>query len=186
MRYFFILTFCFLFAQPAFALKLKTTAFENEKTIPEKYTCNAADTSPSLSWSEVPANAQSFVIICEDPTAPSGNWVHWVIYNIPADATRIEEGIPKTSNLSDGMAQGMNDFEKIGYNGPCPPAGKAHSYVFTLYALDTRISTFTRSVTRADITQAMRGHIIEDARISGLYEAPKDKGPFKDSGKAQY
>jgi Raf kinase inhibitor-like YbhB/YbcL family protein len=186
MRYLVLLMFCFLFVQPAFALKLTTTAFENGKNIPEKYTCNAQDLSPALSWSEVPEDTQSFVLICEDPTAPLGDWVHWVVYNIPANATTIEEGLAKNSILYDGIAQGMNDFGKIGYNGPCPPAGKPHQYAFTLYAVDTRISVSTRSVTKKDITEALRGHVIEEVRITGSYEAPKGKKPVKSRERMSY
>ncbi|MDD5195517.1 MAG: YbhB/YbcL family Raf kinase inhibitor-like protein [Candidatus Omnitrophica bacterium] len=180
MRYFLLfLIFSSFFFQSAFALKLETSSFENDKNMPEKYTCLGNDLSPNLSWSEAPEGVQSFVLFCEDPDATFGTWVHWALYNIPKTSSSVKEGLPKVSDLQESMAQGMNDFGKVGYNGPCPPPGKPHRYVFTLYALDTTISVVTRSVTRTDITQAMRGHVLAEARITGKFETTKENPPPK-------
>ena len=116
--------------------QMTTTAFSSGGTIPKNYTCDGPDLSPPLTWKDAPAGTQSFALIADDPDAPAGTWVHWVVYNVPSTAKELPEGVQKTEKLPDGTLQGRNDFRKIGYGGPCPPPGKPHRYFFKLYALD--------------------------------------------------
>ncbi|MBI5286637.1 MAG: YbhB/YbcL family Raf kinase inhibitor-like protein [Deltaproteobacteria bacterium] len=144
-------------------LKLSSPAFENNGYIPSKYTCDGRDISPPLVISNVPQNAKSLALIVDDPDAPMGTWVHWVVWNIDPKTERIEEGtVPK------GALEGMNDFRKKDYGGPCPPSG-AHRYFFKLYALDT-ILDLKGNVTKADLEKAMNGHILAQTQIIGLYK----------------
>src|SRR5262245_21491849 len=114
----------------AMAFAIKTTAFSEGSAIPKKYTCDAADISPPLTWANPPAGTQSFALIADDPDAPVGTWTHWILWNVPAESTALPEGVPKDETLSDGTRQGKNDFKRIGYGGPCPPPGKPHRYFF--------------------------------------------------------
>ena len=107
------------------ALKVQSSAFTEGSTIPAKHTCDGADVSPAVSWSGVPAEAKSLALICHDPDAPAGDWVHWVLFDLPSSLTQLPEGVPKEAELKGGGRQGMNDFSRIGYNGPCPPRGPA-------------------------------------------------------------
>lgn len=118
---------------------LKTTAFAVGSEIPKKYTCDGSDVSPALNWNDAPAGTQSFALIADDPDAPVGTWTHWIIWNIPANATTLPEGVSKVEESGDGTRQGKNDFKRTGYGGPCPPAGKPHRYFFKLYALDVKL-----------------------------------------------
>jgi hypothetical protein len=152
-----------------FCLEIKSSAFENGGYIPEKYTCDSVDISPPLSWSDVPPNTKSFVLICDDPDAPYGVWVHWVIFNIPADQSELKEGISKKGVLEKGIIQGINDFGNIGYGGPCPPPGKSHRYFFKLYALDTTLD-LEEGATKKSVVEQMKGHIIAETKIVGLYQ----------------
>jgi Raf kinase inhibitor-like YbhB/YbcL family protein len=106
--------------------QIATTAFSAGETIPKKFTCDGPDVSPQLSWKEAPAGTQSFALIMDDPDAPVGTWVHWVLYNVPANITELQEGVEKQEQLASGALQGRNDFHKTGYGGPCPPPGKPH------------------------------------------------------------
>lgn len=153
----------------AYALELTSGAFENGGQIPTAYSCDSVDASPSLSWSGVPANTVSFVLICDDPDAPFGTWVHWVVFNIPKERTHLEEDFAKVAVAEDGTMQGLNDFGKVGYGGPCPPEGKAHRYLFKLYALDTTLS-LSEQATKKDIIKAMQGHIIAETKLIGTYK----------------
>ena len=150
------------------ALQLTTTAFSAGGTIPKKFTCDGPDASPQLAWSAPPASTQSFALIADDPDAPAGTWVHWVLYDLPGTARELAEGVPKQEELSTGGRQGKNDFGKIGYGGPCPPPGKPHRYFFKLYALDTRLN-LKGGVTKADVEQAMKGHVLAKAEMMGRY-----------------
>ncbi len=150
-------------------LSLKSSAFNHEGDIPKKHTCSDADVSPALSWSEPPAGTRSFCLIMDDPDAPGRVWVHWVIYNIPAQARELGEGLPKDAQLKDGTRQGLNDFSRFGYGGPCPPPGGPHRYYFKLYALDTNLSLQPRA-TKADAEKAMKGHILAQAQLMGRYK----------------
>jgi Raf kinase inhibitor-like YbhB/YbcL family protein len=151
------------------ALQLTTTAFPSGGTIPKKFTCDGADVSPALSWSEPPAGTQAFALIVDDPDAPAGTWVHWVLYDLPSSARSLPEAVPKDSEVSGGARQGRNDFRKIGYGGPCPPRGAAHRYFFKLYALDSK-TNLKAGVTKAELERAMKGHILAQAELIGRFQ----------------
>lgn len=150
------------------ALELESSAFVSQEKIPKQFTCDDRDISPGLSWSGAPAGTASFALICDDPDAPMGTWVHWVIYNIPAEARGLAEGVPKTGVLKDGSRQGINDSQEIGYSGPCPPPGKPHRYFFKLYALDSKLD-IDGKVTKEALLQAIQGHLLAEASIIGVY-----------------
>lgn len=134
-----------------------------------QYTCEGKDISPDISWSDVPAGTQSFVLICDDPDAPMGTWVHWVIFNIPGNNTGLSQALPKQSVLADGSVQGITDFGNNGYGGPCPPAGKAHRYFFRLYALDTKINLDAKA-TKKKVLEVIAGHVLGQAELYGTYK----------------
>ena len=136
--------------------------------MPEKYTCNGSDISPPLSWTEPPAGTKSLALIMDDPDAPAGTWVHWVVYNLPASARALSEGTPPTETLADGAKQGTNDFRKTGYGGPCPPPGSAHRYFFKLYALDIELNLAPRAA-KKQVETAMAGHTLARAELIGRY-----------------
>jgi Raf kinase inhibitor-like YbhB/YbcL family protein len=150
-------------------LQLSTTAFTNGGTIPKKFTCDGPDVSPPLTWSGSPSGTQSFALIADDPDAPAGTWVHWVLYNTPGGVHEFAEGVKKDEQLSDGTLQGRNDFRKIGYNGPCPPPGKPHRYFFKLYALDTKLS-LKAGAPKAAVESAMQGHVLAQGEWMGQYK----------------
>jgi Raf kinase inhibitor-like YbhB/YbcL family protein len=149
-------------------MKLYSTAFENGGMIPEKYTCDEANVSPPLSWEGVPEKSKGLALICDDPDAPMGTWVHWVIYSIPPQQKGFSENIPAEKNLSTGAVQGVNDFGHLGYGGPCPPGG-THRYFFKLYALDTVIH-LTPGATKAQLLKVIQGHILEETQLLGKYK----------------
>ena len=151
------------------SLKLTSTAFEPGSTIPKKFTCDGPDVSPALAWSGAPAGTQSFALIMDDPDAPVGTWVHWVLYDLPTGTHELAEGVPKQEELPNGARQGRNDFRRIGYGGPCPPPGPAHRYFFKLYALDAPLA-LTPGATKAEVEAAMRGHILAHAELMGRYK----------------
>jgi Raf kinase inhibitor-like YbhB/YbcL family protein len=144
--------------------KLISSAFEEGKTIPDKYTCDGANVSPPLSWSGFSEKTKSFAIIMDDPDAPMGIWVHWVIYNIPNNVTSLEE---KKNASAIKAIDGTNSWDQTGYNGPCPPGG-SHHYLFKLYALD-KILTQTKEMTKAELLDAMKGHILGETTLTGLF-----------------
>ncbi len=148
-------------------MELRSSAFQEGGPIPSKYTCDGADMSPPLSWSGPPAETQSFALICDDPDAPMSTWVHWVAWNIPGTTQSLPLGLPKVDSLPGGMQQGTTDFRRIGYGGPCPPSD-THRYFFNVYALDTTL-TLPASTTKPALEQAMRGHILAEARLMGVY-----------------
>lgn len=154
------------------AFTLTSPAFTEGGMIPKKHTCDAADPSPPLLWKEAPAGTKSFALIMDDPDAPAGTWVHWVIYNLPGDATALEEGVPKQEKLSNGALQGsvwgVESFSKVGYNGPCPPPGSPHRYDFKLYALDAALNLPPKA-TKFDVEKAMKGHVLGEAKLMGKY-----------------
>jgi len=134
-----------------------------------KYTCEGEDISPALIWRAIPRDAKSVVLICEDPDAPSGTFVHWLVYNLPTTATGLPEGVPGTESLSNGAMQGINDFRRLGYGGPCPPRGHAHRYFFRLHALDIRLE-LSAGLGKNEVTRAMDGHVLSSAYVMGTYE----------------
>ncbi len=152
----------------AFALEIRSASFENAAKIPSKYTCDAQDLSPAFIWSDCPSGTRSFVLICSDPDAPIKPWTHWVIFNIPADKRSLPVGIQKAGRLDDGSIQGINDFGKAGYGGPCPPAGKPHRYLFTLYCLDIILDPNEKSG-KDDILRQIKGNVLDEAKTSGVY-----------------
>lgn len=158
-----------LLGDPAMAFELKSSAFSQGAPIPSKYTCDGADASPHLTWSNPPEATKCYVLIADDPDAPVGTWVHWVVYNIPKDRLELPEGIPTVARLTDGSEQGINDFKRIGYGGPCPPRGAPHRYFFKLYALD-RLLTVKPDATKSTIESAMKGHILAEAKLVGTYQ----------------
>src|SRR3989338_7802294 len=138
---------------------LTCPAFTEGAAIPAVYTCEGRDVSPPLAWTEPPPGTKSFVLISDDPDAPGKTWVHWVIYDLPAAMTRLERNIPKTEKLENGAKQGMTDFGRVGYGGPCPPPGKPHRYYFKLYALD-RLLGLPPAATKNQLLKSMEGHIL--------------------------
>ncbi|MFQ5776986.1 MAG: YbhB/YbcL family Raf kinase inhibitor-like protein [Terriglobia bacterium] len=151
------------------ALELKTAAFATGSDIPKKFTCDGPDVSPALSWGEVPAGTQSLSLIMDDPDAPAGTWVHWVLYDLPASTKELAEGVPKDRELPNAARQGRNDFGRIGYGGPCPPAGPPHRYFFKLYALDAKVN-LKPGATKADLEKAMKGHLLAQTELMGRYQ----------------
>lgn len=151
-------------AQTAASFKLISPAFETGKTIPDKYTCDGTNVSPALSWSGFPEKTKSFAIIMDDPDAPMGTWVHWVVYNIPNTVTSLEE---KKGAAAIKAIDGLNSWDETGYNGPCPPGG-THHYHFKLYALDKVLSQ-TKSLTKDELLDAMKGHMLGEATLTGLF-----------------
>ncbi len=154
---------------PAMALQLTTTAFPSGGSIPKKFTCDGPDVSPVLSWNEPPAGTQAFALIMDDPDAPAGTWVHWVLYDLPSSTRALPEGVPKDAELSSGARQGRNDFGKLGYGGPCPPRGATHRYFFKLYALDSK-TNLKPGATKAELERAMKGHILAQAELIGRFQ----------------
>jgi Raf kinase inhibitor-like YbhB/YbcL family protein len=150
------------------AFALRTSDFANGADIPRQFTCTGEDRSPALDWHDAPAGTESFALIVDDPDAPVGTWVHWVIFNIPGAAHSLAGGIEKKDPLADRTRQGQNDFRKIGYNGPCPPPGNAHRYFFKLYALNAELS-LGPGATKSALEHAMEGHILGQAQWMGRY-----------------
>jgi len=153
----------------AMSIKVTSDAFTEGNPIPVEYTCDGSDISPPLAWSGVPANSKSLALICDDPDAPSGTFVHWVVYSIPAGETQLPKSVPSTPTLANGARQGKNGFGTIGYRGPCPPKGGPHRYFFHIYALDTTIDE-AAGAARSSIDRAMKGHIIGEGHVMGTYQ----------------
>jgi Raf kinase inhibitor-like YbhB/YbcL family protein len=148
------------------SIGLTSTAFQPGATIPKPHTGDGAERSPPLRWLEPPSGTKSLALICDDPDAPGGTWVHWVLFNLPAPARELEEGVPTTETLDNGAKQGKNDFGKIGYGGPAPPKGKPHRYFFKLYALDV-VLELKAGATKAQLVDAMKGHILAEGQLVG-------------------
>ena len=149
-------------------LLLKTTAFSPGGVIPKRFTCSGADASPALSWNDPPSRTTSFALIMDDLDAPGGNFVHWVVYNLPASLRQLPQGVPAGEDVTSGGKQGENDFPKTGYGGPCPPPGKPHRYFFRLYALDTTLN-LSSPARRAEVDQAMQGHVLAKGELVGRF-----------------
>lgn len=148
-------------------IMITSTAFEDGESIPRQYTCDGDDVSPPLDWSDVPAGAQSLVLIVDDPDAPRGDWLHWLIYDLPAGDGSLPEGVGQAENKPGGGVQGNNSWRRADYGGPCPPSG-THRYFFTLYALDTRLE-LDPGTTRLQVEQAMDGHVMGQGQLMGRY-----------------
>ena len=148
-------------------ITLTSTAFIEGEYIPKKYTCDGENVSPPLEWSGIPAETKAIALICDDPDAPIGTWVHWVIFNIPSSINKLNEKVPGNKVLEDGTSQGSNDFRKIGYDGPCPPGG-THRYFFKVYALDKRVE-LTPGARKSELLHEMNGHILAEGKLMGKY-----------------
>ena len=149
-------------------LEITSSAFSEDEMIPTRHTCDGPDVSPDLAWSGVPDTAQSLALICDDPDAPMGTWVHWVLFNIPAGTSGLPAEIPPDAVLENGARHGINDFRRLGYGGPCPPGG-THRYFFKLYALDTELD-LASGITKAQLLEAMEGHILAEVQLMGKYK----------------
>ena len=147
---------------------LKSIAFQDGAFIPVKYTADGLNVSPELEWTNPPSETQSLALICSDPDAPGGTWVHWVIYNIPPDVHKLPEAFPKKLETEKKIRQGKNDFGKVGYGGPAPPPDKKHHYQFVLYALDTPLD-LAPGVRCFDLKHEMKGHILAKTMLTGIY-----------------
>lgn len=151
-------------------IELTSPAFEDGGTIPKQYTRDGPDVSPPLTWTPVPKGTKSLALICDDPDAPMGTWVHWVIFNLPSDIGELPENVPALRALASRAKQGTNDFGRIGYGGPCPPSG-THRYYFKLYALDTELN-LEAGATKAELLDAVDGHVLGEGRLMGRYSRP--------------
>jgi Raf kinase inhibitor-like YbhB/YbcL family protein len=151
------------------SIELTSLAFQNGTAIPKTYTGDGADQSPPLRWAESPAGTKSLALICNDPDAPRGTWVHWVLFNLPAQSRELEASVPTTETLGNGAKQGTNDFGNIGYGGPAPPKGKPHRYYFKLYALDSTLD-LSSGATKAQLTDAIKGRILAEGQLMGTYQ----------------
>ncbi len=149
-------------------ISISAEAFKEGGNIPAVYTCDGRDISPALTWSGIPAGTKSIALIMDDPDAPHGTFIHWVLFNIPPDARGLPEAVPKNETLKDGSRQGNTSFGRVGYGGPCPPSGKPHRYYFKLYALDTKLD-MPVGVTKADVEKAMNGHMLAKGELMGKY-----------------
>jgi Raf kinase inhibitor-like YbhB/YbcL family protein len=149
-------------------IKVTSSAFTEGGLIPPKYTCDGSNVSPPLQWEGVPEGTKSIALISDDPDAPMGTWVHWVLFNLPADCTGLEENIPPDKTLPNGASQGTTDFKRIGYGGPCPPSG-THRYFFKIYALDTKLD-LAAGAKKSELLKAMEGHILGQGQLIGKYK----------------
>jgi Raf kinase inhibitor-like YbhB/YbcL family protein len=153
--------------EPAAPFELTSPAFAPEEAIPQQYSCDGEDISPPLAWTEPPQTTQSFALIADDPDAPVGIWVHWVLYNLPGEARGLAEGVPPDAELPDGSRHGENSWGRTDYGGPCPPSG-THRYFFKLYALDT-VLDLDAGASKETLLEAMEGHILAQAETMGVY-----------------
>ena len=149
------------------AFEVTSSAFVQGEPIPVKYTCDGDDISPPLAWGDPQEGVRSFALINDDPDAPVGTWVHWVLFNLPADARSLPERVPPDAELPDGSRHGQNSWRRLGYGGPCPPSG-THRYFFKLYALDTALELDT-GADKKQVLEAMEGHILAEAELVGVY-----------------
>ena len=154
-------------------MHLSAPAFSSNAAIPTPFTCQGADRSPPLAWTDVPAGTKSLAIIVDDPDAPDPDapkttWVHWVLYNLPPETTALAEGM-KASAMPKSSREGLNDWKAVGYRGPCPPIGR-HRYFFKVYALNTVLPDLGKAATKATLEKAMHGHILGQAQLVGTYQ----------------
>ena len=147
-------------------LAVLSAAFAMGAAIPDRYAC--APFSPPLSWSEVPAGTQSIAVLCDDPDAPVGDWVHWVVFNLAPDVRSLPENVARDAALPGGAVQGVNDYDRTGYDGPCPPPGQTHRYFYKVFALDARLA-LGAGARKADLVKAMRGHVLAQGALMGTY-----------------
>jgi Raf kinase inhibitor-like YbhB/YbcL family protein len=155
-------------SQGGVKMKITSLAFADGEMIPKKYTCDSDNVSPALAWSDAPAGVKSFALIMDDPDAPAGTWVHWVLFNLPAALGSLPEAVSPQRTLPAGGVQGTSSFRRVGYGGPCPPSG-THRYFFKLYALDGPLS-LTSAASANDVQAAMKSHILAEAQLMGRYK----------------
>jgi hypothetical protein len=155
-------------------IELRSTAFEEGEMIPAEHTCDGEDTSPPMAWMGVPDEAESLVVILEDIDSVKGVWSHWVLYSIPPDVNALAAGIAPARSLPWGGVQGQNDFDTIGYGGPCPSDGKTHRYVVRLFALDERLE-LDPGVEREEILERIEGHVLDEGELMGRYRRLEDR-----------
>lgn len=148
-------------------IDIKSSAFKEGEMIPKAYTCDGKNASPPLTWNDVPVGAKSLTVISDDPDAPSGDWVHWVLFNLPPNVRELPENVPTEKRLASGALQGTNDSGKIGYSGPCPPSG-THRYYFRIYALDTELK-LEAGARKPQLLETMKGHIVGQGQLMGRY-----------------
>jgi Raf kinase inhibitor-like YbhB/YbcL family protein len=148
-------------------ISVSSSAFEALQAIPARYTCDGGDISPPLAWRGLPEHTRSIALIVDDPDAPAGDWVHWVCYDIPPTVAGLAENMPRADSLPVGGRQGVNDFKRKGYGGPCPPSG-THRYVFKVYALD-RVLELGPGKSKKQLLSAMQGHILAQGELVGTY-----------------
>jgi Raf kinase inhibitor-like YbhB/YbcL family protein len=151
------------------AFSVSSPTFQNGGSIPKKFTCDGADVSPELQWTAPPTGTQSLSLVADDPDAPVGTWVHWVLFDLPPETKALPEGVAKVDEPPTGGRQGRNDFRKLGYGGPCPPPGKPHRYFFRVYAVDTKVG-LKPGASRQQLDEAMQGHILATAEWMGKYQ----------------
>ena len=149
------------------SFELTSSVFAPGEPIPPKYTCDGEDISPPLQWSDPPPGTQSFALISDDPDAPVGTWIHWVLYDLPAEARALSEALPPDADLPDGSRHGKNSWRRLGYGGPCPPGG-THRYFFKLYALDTVLG-LDAGASNKQLLQAVEGHVLAQTQVMGVY-----------------
>ena len=152
------------------SFQLTSTAFAAGQPIPARYSCLGQDVSPPLAWTDPPQGTQRFALIADDPDAPVGTWVHWVLYNLPADSLGLPEDVPSEDTLVDGSRHGQNSWGRVGYGGPCPPSG-THRYFFRLYALDTQLD-LPVGKDKKQLLKAMEGHVLAQAALMGTFTKP--------------
>jgi len=150
------------------AIIITSSAFSEGDMIPRQYTCDGEDISPPLAWTGIPEGTKSLALICDDPDAPVGTWVHWVLFSIPSSTGDLPARVPPKEILENGAKHGTNDFRKLGYGGPCPPGG-THRYYFKLYALDAEIPAEV-GITKAQLLKQMKGHILAEGQLMGRYK----------------
>lgn len=150
-------------------MRLQCGDFQTNGEIPLKFACQGEDVSPALAWDGVPREAASLALLCEDPDAPGGMWVHWVAFDLPANLTGLPEAVPRRAEIPGGGLQGVNDFGRPGYGGPCPPFGPQHRYFFRLYALDRNVNLGPQA-SRGDLLKAMEGHVLAQCELMGRYQ----------------
>ncbi|MEJ2372153.1 MAG: YbhB/YbcL family Raf kinase inhibitor-like protein, partial [Gemmatimonadales bacterium] len=153
------------------SIRLTSDGFTHGGEVPRRYTCDGEDLSPPLSWEGVPEGAVSLALIADDPDAPAGTWVHWVLYGLDAATRALPEAVPTDENVLDGAKQGHNDFRRIGYGGPCPPPNGAHRYFFTIYALSDKMH-LDAGATKAELLRAMEGKVLAQGQLMGTYRRP--------------
>jgi Raf kinase inhibitor-like YbhB/YbcL family protein len=150
-------------------MTLTSKAFRDGEVIPKQHTADGADLSPPLAWTGIPEGAKSLALICDDPDAPTGTWVHWVLWNLPPETRELPQGVPAKETLPSGAKQGKNDFRKVGYNGPAPPPGSAHRYYFKLYALDATLD-LAPGATKKQLLDAMGSRVLAQGQLMGKYQ----------------